>query len=198
MIQRSDGKIERIEVKKSLGAASVGQAFLCRVYGPGIDEAGKEVVVKILRPDVRNRMMREKEVMLNAARFTDREGKLPEEIKLMEKKGEIGGMEATYLGNLQRIEEELDLTIETSNCEKGSIYDKKLKDREINYADSMKMSKLASPSSDCCMMEKAGNKTVKGYISDIRERTTVFLPGRRHIVLSRGWKTYSSRNTGII
>ena len=64
--ERSAGKITKIEVNKSLGAASVGQAFLCKVYGPDMTE-GKNVVIKLLRPDVRNRMMREKAVMLEAA-----------------------------------------------------------------------------------------------------------------------------------
>ncbi len=168
IIQRSDGKISSIEVKRSLGAASVGQAFLCTVYGPGM-EKGKDVVVKILRPDVRNRMMREKEVMLNAARLTDREGKSQAEIEDMEQKHQIGGMEATYLGNLSRIEEELDLTIEAKNCEKGAIYDKELKGQTENLANSMKMSNLTEATSDTCMMELAGKKTLKRYLSDINE-----------------------------
>ena len=92
--QRSNKKISRIEVKRSLGVASVGQAFLCKIYGPGMKD-GKDVVIKLLRPDVRNRMMREKEVMLNAARMTDAEGKTQSEVDEMRRKGQIGGMEAT-------------------------------------------------------------------------------------------------------
>ena len=175
---RSDGKIERIEIVRSLGAASVGQAFLCKIYGPDMAE-GKDVVIKLLRSDARNRMMREKEVMLKAARMTDEEGKLPSEIELMRQKGEIGGMESTYLGNLQRIEEELDLTIEAKNCEEGQVYDKVLKDEEgndkENLCDSMKLSNLVKPTSDTLMMEIAGTKTVKKFMSEIQEETEKLL-----------------------
>ena len=168
IIARSDGKIDKIVVSRSLGAASVGQAFLCKLYGPAIKD-GKEVVIKILRPDCRNRMMREKEVMLNAAKMVDREGKTEDEIKEMEKNKQVGGMEATYLGNLQRIEEELDLTLEYQNCQKGAVYDAQIKGEKENLADSMKMSDLAAPTSDTCIMEMAGKKTLKRYISDIKE-----------------------------
>lgn len=170
---RSNKKISRIEVKKSLGAASVGQAFLCRIYGPKMKD-GRDVVIKLLRPDVRNRMMREKKVMLNAARMTDEEGKTKSEIEEMRRKGQIGGMEATYLGNLQRIEEELDLNIEAKNCMEGQIYDKVLKGKE-NLCDSMKMSDIVDPTSDTCMMEIAGSKTVKRYMSDMEQRSQELL-----------------------
>ncbi len=169
IISRSDGRITKIEVERSLGAASVGQAFLCKVYGPD-NENGKDMVVKLLRPDVRNRMMREKKVMLDAARKTDEYGKNESEIKLMHQDGKVGGMEATYMGNLQRIEEELDLTIEASNCEKGKVYDNKIKGRDENLCTSMKVSDLVEPTSDTCMMEIAGKTTVKRYISELEEK----------------------------
>ena len=179
IIGRSNGKVEKIEVLKSLGAASVGQAFLCKMYGPDNKE-GRNVVIKLLRPDARNRMMREKQVMLNAARMTDEEGMLPFEIEELRKKNQIGGMEATYLGNLQRIEEELDLTKEADNCRKGAVYDKALIDEDTkqekeNLVDSMKLSDLADPTSDTCVMEIAGSKTVKRYISDIKDKTVQLL-----------------------
>ncbi len=167
IIKRSNGRIEKIEVVESLGAASVGQAFLCKVYGPSIKD-GKNVVVKLLRPDARQRMEREKEIMLKAARMTDRAVMSPAEIKEMEEKGRKGGMESTYLGNLKRIEEELDLNIEAENCRKGAVYDEKIrKSTEENFCNSMKLSDLAEPSADSCVMEIAGTKTLKKYISDI-------------------------------
>ena len=174
IIGRSNGRIQRIEVQKSLGAASVGQAFLCTVYGKDM-EKGKQVVIKLLRPDVRNRMMREKQVMLNAARRTDEADMLPVEIEARRKKNQIGGMEATYIGNLKRIEEELDLTKEAENCKKGAVYDKVLidpvtKKEKMNISNSMKLSDLADPTSDTCVMELAGTKTVKTYMSEIKEK----------------------------
>ena len=72
IIENSKGKVKSIDVLKSLGAASVGQAFLCKMYGPAYPE-GKEVVIKLLRPDVRNRMVRERKIMEEAAKKVDRE-----------------------------------------------------------------------------------------------------------------------------
>ena len=174
IIGRSEGKIDKIVVDRSLGAASVGQAFLCTLYGPAMRD-GKKVVIKLLRPDARNRMMREKQVMLKAARMTDEEGKLPFEIEEMRRKNQIGGMEATYLGNLQRIEEELDLTKEAKNCREGEVYDKPLIDEETkqekpNLVNSMKLSNLAAPTSDTCVMEIAGEKTLKAYMNEVKEK----------------------------
>ena len=166
--KRSNKQISKIDIKKSLGAASVGQAFLCTIYGPKMKE-GKDVVIKLLRPDVRNRMMREKDVMLEAARMTDAEGKTKSEVDEMRRKGQKGGMEATYLGNLQRIEEELDLTIEAKNCKEGQIYDKALEGKE-NLCDSMKLSDIVEPTTDTCMMEIAGKQTVKSYMNGIEEK----------------------------
>ena len=179
IVERSHGKIDKIEVNKSLGAASVGQAFLCNIYGPDMKE-GKRVVIKILRPDARNRMMREKEIMLEAARKTDEAGMHPFEVKQKRESKVMGGMEATYMGNLQRIEEELDLNIEANNCREGQVYDKRIYDKDTktyrdNLSDSMKLSDLADPTSDTCMMEIAGTKTVKAYMSDVNEEVEKLL-----------------------
>ncbi|MBR1856882.1 MAG: phosphotransferase [Oribacterium sp.] len=177
--ERSAGKITKIEVNKSLGAASVGQAFLCKVYGPDMTE-GKNVVIKLLRPDVRNRMMREKAVMLEAARMTDEDGMLASEVAEKRKNNVVGGMEATYMGNLQRIEEELDLTIEAKNCMEGQVYDNPVYDKDAkkykeNISNSMKLSDLVEATSDTCVMEIAGTKTVKRYMSDVNQRITDLL-----------------------
>lgn len=146
IVERSKGNIEKIEVTRVLGAASVGQAFLCRIYGPNIPPEGQNVVVKLLRPDVRNRMEREKAIMLECARNTD------------------AGMEATYLGQLQRIEEELDLTIEAANVEEGRIYDQHTKD-----VKSMKVSNLVAPTSNAMVLEEAKGETVDKYMDRLRK-----------------------------
>ena len=144
MVERSEGKLKRIEVVKSLGAASVGQAFLCNAY----DKRGSahKVVIKLLRPDVRNRMMREKEIMLKAA----------------EKAGK--GMKKTYEGLLERYLEELDLTIEARNCEVGEVYDNKKKD-----ISSMKVSRFANATPNSMMVELADGDTVVGTMKKSRK-----------------------------
>ncbi len=145
IVRGSKGKIKKIQVEQSLGAASVGQAFLCRLFGPGLPETGKEVVIKLLRPDVRNRMLREKKVMLQIAGKTD----------------ENHGMKDTYAGMLERIEEELDLTMEASNIKKGEIYNS-----EDKRVESVKLSDIIAPSPTVMVMERAPGVTLDQYIRD--------------------------------
>ena len=147
IIQRSEGRIDSIKVEKSLGAASVGQAFLCTVKGPGFEE-GKKVVVKLLRPDAKNRMMREYKVMHEAARKTDK------------------GMVATFEGQFKRVEEELDLTIEARHVEEGKIYNNASDRFRENHVKSMKLLNVTTTTSDCMVIELAEGTTVKQYISD--------------------------------
>ena len=145
MVQRSNGRIERIEVTRSLGAASVGQAFLCKVYTRN-SPTPSEVVIKLLRPDVRNRMLREKKIMQKCAA---KAGK---------------GMAKTYDGLLTRYMEELDLTIEAANCERGRIYD----DNE-NNVESMKVSSLANPTPNAMMVNRAYGDTVINVLKKSRK-----------------------------
>lgn len=140
--------ISRIEVVRSLGAASVGETFLCRIYGPKMKE-GKEAVVKILRPEVKNRMDREKAFMLECAKNTDK------------------GMELTYLGKLKNITEELDFTLEAKNIQNGSLYNKALdKKKKTDDVEAMKLSDLARPSSNVMLLEKAEGQTLNKYMDD--------------------------------
>ncbi len=145
MVQRSNGRIERIEVTRSLGAASVGQAFLCKVYTRD-SLTPSEVVIKLLRPDVRNRMLREKKIMQKCAA---KAGK---------------GMAKTYDGLLTRYMEELDLTIEAANCERGRIYD----DND-NHVESMKVSSLANPTPNAMMVNRANGDTVINVLKKSRK-----------------------------
>ena len=150
VIKRSQGRVESIKVEKSLGAASVGQAFLCTLKGPGYPEEGKKVVIKLLRPDVRNRMKREYNVMREAAKKTDK------------------GMLSTFEGTFKRVEEELDLTIEARHVVEGEVYNKKSENFDENRVKSMKLSKVTDPTADCMIIELAEGTTVKRYLSDKR------------------------------
>jgi len=153
MIERSNNAVERIEITRALGAASVGQAFLCKIYGPTLPAEGKEVVVKLLRPDVRNRMMREKKVMKDCAKATN------------------SGMLPTYEGQLARIEEELDLTIEARNVERGRVYDKSFdKTKEKDSVSSMKLNELIAPTTNSMVLEKSPGTTVDKYFDELQEK----------------------------
>ena len=136
MIERSDGAITRIEVIQNLGAASVGQTFRCRVYGPNIPKEGKNVVIKLLRPDCQNRMKREEKVMLDCAK-------------------KVEGMYETYKGQLSNYYAELDLSKEYKNIQEGQIYNGK-------YANvkSEKASNIITPTPNSLMIEEAPGKTL--------------------------------------
>lgn len=155
MVVRSKNRVTKIDVKQPLGAASVGQAFLCTMYGPGF-EKGKDVVIKLLRPDVRNRMMREKKIMLKCAKDTDPNG----------------GMEKTYQGMLKRVEEELDLTIEATNADKGSVYE--------SYSSNVKSVKVdhsIEPTTNSLVLEKAEGQTLDSYMTELKaERDKLINP----------------------
>ena len=141
MVERSKGKITKMEVTKALGAASVGQAFLCKMYGPTLPAEGKNVVVKLLRPDVRNHMEREKEFMLQCAGNTD----------------DSKGMLATYQGRLEKIMEELDLTIEAKNCRMGYVYND---NKKFASVQSMKVNDIIEPTVNSLVLEQAEGTTV--------------------------------------
>ncbi|SCX84345.1 ABC1 family protein [Lachnospiraceae bacterium XBB2008] len=149
LVAESNHRITNIEVVSSLGAASVGETFLVKIYGPELPKEGKEAVVKILRPDVKNRMDREKDFMLECAKKTDK------------------GMELTYLGKLKNIYEELDFTIEAKNIKSGEIYNKAYdKKKKTDDVEAMKLSDLVKPSSNVMLLEKAEGSTLNKYMSE--------------------------------
>lgn len=156
LVESSGGKLTKIEVEKSLGAASVGQALLCKVYGPAPElKKGKEVVIKLLRPEAKNRMQREEKIMLDAAHDTDE------------------AMFLTYKGQLDNYKRELDLSVEAGNCKKG----------EINYAgndafnDVKTMTVLdgVPATATSLIVEKASGTTLDKYLKELEEYTDTLL-----------------------
>lgn len=165
IIERSNGKITDITVMRSLGAASVGQAFLCKINGPDLPQDGQEVVIKLLRPDVRNHMMREKDLMLKYARMTDEQSRQqPGQAPVHLAKDEKGGMQYTYEGQLLRIEEELDLTKEAQKVEQGRIYD-----TGYERVKAVKVNPLVEPTANALVLEKAPGTTVDKYLAEMRK-----------------------------
>ncbi len=177
MVQRSHGQVKKIEVVKPLGAASVGQTFLCRITRA--DGKEEEAAIKLLKPDVTNRMMREKQLMIDCARKTDVESRRIENEKrranhkklLPEiKNNEKGGMQVTYEGQLERSQEELDLTVEARNVELGKIYDKVEKEDDKKVS-SMKLNQLIAPTTNSMVLEKAPGETIDGLLERIKTET---------------------------
>ena len=177
MVQRSHGQIKEMKVISPLGAASVGQTFLCEMTTN--DGHKQEVAVKLLKPDVNNRMQREKGLMISCARETDVRMREEENRKRQEngasllpelKADEKGGMQTTYEGQLQRVEEELDLTIEARNVELGKLYDEKKKAGDENVA-AMKLNTLIAPTSTSMVLEKAPGQTIDSLLEGIKNET---------------------------
>ena len=180
MIEGSNGKIHHIELKKSLGAASVGEAFLCTFginarkpkykvepdgkgsfkMNPVLDQNGqqviedvveeKEFVVKIMRHDA------EKRVNAEAAIFTAAAEKIP-------------GMAKTWEGQLRQYMTEFDFTNEAANVNEGvALYDvqggKNPPLQAIAPAvKSMKVADIVPPSKDAMVCEVAEGKTADAY-----------------------------------
>ena len=165
MIQESKGKgdgqeIESIELEKSLGAASVGEAFLCKFKIKG-EEKPKSFVVKIMRHDAERRVKAEAEIFTAAAK-------------------KIGpGMAKTWEGQLKQYMTEFDFRNEAANVEEGEkLYNIAGSETHSLRAiapdvKSMKMSKIVAPKKDVMVAEVADGKTVdkffKSNIAQIRK-----------------------------
>ncbi|MBQ7738352.1 MAG: phosphotransferase, partial [Desulfovibrionaceae bacterium] len=147
MVNSSNGRISKIEVLSSLGAASVGQAFRCRLT----DHKGesRECVVKILRPDAANRVKREQPIFENAA-------------------AKVPGMSGTFRGQMDGIMEELDFGIEATNAKTGAVYNKPF-DGQVKTIQSVQVVEDIPPKSTSMAMEMAPGTTLDGFLRDTRE-----------------------------
>ncbi|MBE6442714.1 MAG: hypothetical protein E7022_10465 [Desulfovibrio desulfuricans] len=147
MVNSSNGRIRNIEVLSSLGAASVGQAFRCRIT----DQNGqaRECVVKILRPDAPNRVQRERPIFEKAA-------------------AKVPGMLGTFRGQMEGIIEELDFGIEAGNAKAGVVYDKPFDGQERSI-QSVKVVEDIPPKGNSMAMEMAPGTTLDGFLRDTRE-----------------------------
>lgn len=145
MVRDSDGQITSIKVVQSLGAASVGQAFLCEMTLS--DGKTERCAVKLLRPDVQNRAQREREFFERIA-------------------ASIPGMKETFAGDLSTIFDELDLTIEARNIARGQIYHQ---NPDVNI-QSVQIHPLVRPSANALVLRFVEGRTLAGRMKEIRAR----------------------------
>lgn len=164
MVGRSGGTVTNIEVKKSLGAASVGQTFSCVLYGPNLPKEGRKVVIKLLRPDVQNRMMREEEVMLDCAKSVD------------------DGMYETYKGQLANYKAELDLTKEKENINEGKVYNGKFENVE-----SEGINELIDATVNSLVIEEAEGETLDDLLLSTQKMCNDIMDG----IMSKAKSKYS-------
>ena len=165
---KGDGKeIESIELVKSLGAASVGEAFLCKFKLKG-DILPQELVVKIMRHDAEQRVNSEATIFAAAAK-------------------KIGqGMEKTWEGQFRQYKEEFDFRREAANVDAGhTMYGVYRRGRRPSThplaaiapnVGCMKMSGIVAPQKNVMVAEVASGKPVdkffKEKIDEIREVTS--------------------------
>ncbi|MBR5592026.1 MAG: hypothetical protein IKW38_05795 [Kiritimatiellae bacterium] len=168
IVNRSNGAIKSIQVVRSLGAASVGQAFLCKMI---TDEHpnGEECVVKLLRPNVKTIIESERQRFVNAAKATP-------------------GMEKTFEGQYARILEELDFTKEKTNINYArNVYEQpvmiytdgviKTQQRVVtmNKLHSMEVHPSVPPTMDSLILKKAPGETYDRFMANTREKVREIL-----------------------
>lgn len=147
LVRSSGGNIRSIEVKRSLGAASVGQAFLCTVKTKDHPNIGEECVIKLLRPNVDTAVQREKAIIDQII-------------------GNDPAMKATFDGQYRKILEEFDLTLESTNIGIGtSVYEKP---KGVNYVHSMELLQGSQATTTSMILKKADGSTFDGIIDKAR------------------------------
>lgn len=180
IVKQSNGEIERIEVEKALGAASVAQALKCKIYKRG--GLTVDCVVKILRPEAAQRARREEGVFLEAAR-------------------KVGnGMEKTFAGQFASIMEELDLRTEAQNVRLGNqVYDYTksaygdeghlvgtLKYASFTNVHAMKLVDGIEPSANVMVLEQVPGTTLENYLKETGEESKRIAEQTKAEIANRG------------
>ena len=184
MIRNSNGKIKSIELEKSLGAASVGEAFLCKfiyVETKPKTEAytdPQDHLIK-LRPVLDNNglpVMEEKQeevrLVVKIMRH-DAELRVQREAEIFtEAAKKIPGMEKTWQGQLAQYMTEFDFRTEAENIKTGvELYDIQggknpglaIVAPEVT---SMKLSDLVPPQKNVLVAQVALGSTVDSYFKE--------------------------------
>ena len=147
LVRSSNGNIISIEVKRSLGAASVGQAFLCNIKTKAHPYIGEECVIKLLRPNVDTAIQREKAIIDQII-------------------GDDAAMKATFDGQYRKILEEFDLTLESTNVGIGvAIYERP---KGVEAVHTMQMLDGVQSTMTSMILKKADGITFDSAIEQTR------------------------------
>ena len=184
IINKSNGKIKAIELMKSLGAASVGEAFLCKfthVVRKQKTEAYEDPQDRLikLRPVLGNDgqpVMEDVEETVECVvkiMRHDAELRVQREAEIFtEEAKKIPGMDKTWQGQLNQYMKEFDFRTEAENINAGvQLYDVKggtIAELEAVAPDlrSMKLSSLVPPSKNVLVAEVAIGQTVDSYFKE--------------------------------
>lgn len=156
--QDTDNKIQDITLVKSLGAASVGEAFLCHFKYTDKDgnQKSEDFVVKIMRHDAEERVKKEAEIFTEAAK-------------------KLGaGMAKTWQGQLDQYMKEFDFRNEARNVKEGEkIYSISGNKKHPSFAigsrvDSMKVAdNLVPVSKNVMVVTQAPGDTMDSKLKEI-------------------------------
>lgn len=138
-------QIAKIDVLTSMGRATIGETFLCKLtYADG---SNAEVVLKMLRPEAKNSALRERDVFFEAAR-------------------EIPGMRGNFRGQINQIMTELDFTQEAKNVIAGDrAYN--TAGNKTNHVGSNVLAKGFEPTNDLLALQKVEGSTIDRFIEDL-------------------------------
>lgn len=155
LIQSSNGNLLSIEVKKTLGCATVGQALLCHVKTKEHPYTGEDVVIKLLRPNVQTAALREFKVISQIAEASGG-----------------AGMVKTFEGQFQTILRELDFTLEAENIDVGKVhYDRPTVNGEsMAGVRSMGRSTTVPAATNALVLEKVSGDTLDGTLTKCADK----------------------------
>ena len=155
VVRQSNGQILQFSNLRSIGAASIAQAFKCDLT----DRFGKTrtVVIKMMRPDVRNRMEREIAAIKKSVA------------------GAGEGALRTLNARISSLLGELDFTAERENIRNcQSIYGKS----SFSCLHSVKLAEDCPQLPDVLVMELAPGKTFQSYMDETTDRLNGLLDGK--------------------
>lgn len=147
IVEGSENRIASIALKATLGSASVGQAFLCEVTEA--DGTKRNCVVKMLKPDVHNRFLRESDLMCELAQEAGGDGFL-----------------ATFKSRLATISAELNFKSETDNVKLGNVYNGK-----VPHVHSVELYPGIAAEMDMMVLTVAEGDTVDGFLKKTADGT---------------------------
>ena len=151
LVNSSNGEILSVEVKKVLGAATVGEALLCHVKTKDSPVTGMDCVIKVLRPNIYTAALREKAIFDEIIKTS-----VPSQEK---------AFDIRYRGIL----EEFDLSIEAENVRLGRAhYEHPAVNGKANLEiSSMELVDKVRPTTSMLVLKKVDGVTYDKYIDDI-------------------------------
>lgn len=153
LVTASKGAITSITLGDSLGAATVGETFLCNVVFKGKKEP-EQCVVKVMRKDIGEIARLEKSVFDAAAE-------------------KVPGMATSWKSQCDSIMQEFDFRSEAKNIKEAQFYQVagKKDDQDIaNHLHAMTMPKGAPATRDVLLLSKAEGKPLDKDLSEMRRR----------------------------